>query len=71
MKARVCFEFELEPETPDREASRDSCNRAASAAEEAIEHHLIGNGFLPDDLSLDCWSIGSEVIDPSEEDDHG
>ncbi|HJU19302.1 MAG TPA: hypothetical protein VJ770_22845 [Stellaceae bacterium] len=71
MKARVCFEFELEPEAPDREASRDSYDRAASAAEEAIEHHLIGNGFLPDDLSLDCWSIGSEVIDPSEGDDHG
>lgn len=68
MKARVCFEFELEP---DREASRDSYSRAASTAEEAIEHHLIGNGFLPDDLSLDCWSIGSEVIDPSEGDDHG
>lgn len=71
MKARVCFEFELEPEAPDREASRDSYIWAARAAEEAIELRLIDNGFLPDDLSLDCWSIGSEVIDPSEGDDHG
>jgi len=63
MKVRATLEFDLEDESGNPLEDRHLFVLAAAHTEDAIRHRLMGNGFLPDDMVVDTWTLIVGVTD--------
>lgn len=63
MKIRAILEFDLEDGDGAPIGGIERYRDAAADTEQAIRSRLMGNGFLPDDLLIGCWTLHVDVQD--------
>lgn len=63
MKVQVTLAFDLEDEDGATIEDDQDYHFAADAAQHAIGHRLIGEGFLSDDSLIGTWAVDARVID--------
>lgn len=63
MKVQATLVFDLEDEDSAMIGDRREYLLAAEAAEDAIRHRLMGQGFLSGDILIGTWAVDTRIID--------